>query len=75
MANVTLLTGRRAAAAGFASETQCPATAFVRFCIVPCHVLYCGFSIPDAFVIGCGLDYAQKYRNLDYIGVLSFEEE
>ena len=29
---------------------------------------YNGFSIPDLFVVGCGLDYAQKYRNLPYIG-------
>lgn len=36
---------------------------------------YTGFTIPDAFVVGYGLDYAQKYRNLDYIGVISFEEE
>ena len=36
---------------------------------------YCGFVIPDEFVIGCGLDYAQKYRNLDYVGIISFEEE
>ncbi|MCJ7857101.1 hypoxanthine phosphoribosyltransferase [Lachnospiraceae bacterium NSJ-143] len=36
---------------------------------------YTGFKIPDEFVVGCGLDYAQKYRNLDYIGILSFEEE
>lgn len=35
---------------------------------------YVGFTIPDHFVVGFGLDYAQKYRNLDYIGVLSFEE-
>ena len=31
---------------------------------------YCGFSIPDYFVVGYGLDYAEKYRNLPYIGVL-----
>ena len=31
---------------------------------------YTGFSIPDRFVVGYGLDYAQKYRNLPYIGVL-----
>lgn len=37
-------------------------------------VQYTGFTIPDAFVVGYGLDYAQRYRNLDYIGVVSFEE-
>ena len=31
---------------------------------------YLGFEIPDAFVVGYGLDYAQKYRNLPYIGVI-----
>ena len=31
---------------------------------------YCGFSIPDYFVVGYGLDYAEGYRNLPYIGVL-----
>ena len=35
---------------------------------------YVGFTIPNAFVVGYGLDYAQKYRNLDYIGKISFEE-
>ena len=31
---------------------------------------YVGFEIPDAFVIGYGLDYAERYRNLPFIGVL-----
>ena len=31
---------------------------------------YLGYEIPDAFVIGYGMDYAQKYRNLPYIGVV-----
>lgn len=32
---------------------------------------YNGFEIPDAFVVGYGLDYAENYRNMPYIGVLS----
>jgi hypoxanthine phosphoribosyltransferase len=31
---------------------------------------YCGFQIPDAFVVGYGLDYAERYRNLPYIAVI-----
>ncbi len=31
---------------------------------------YIGFTIPDAFVVGYGLDYDQKYRNLPYIGIV-----
>lgn len=34
---------------------------------------YCGFTIPNEFVVGYGLDYQQKYRNLPYIGVLKPE--
>lgn len=34
------------------------------------EVNHTGFVIPDAFVVGYGLDYAQKYRNLPYIGVI-----
>ncbi len=41
---------------------------------VPIEIDYNGFDIPDAFVIGYGLDYAQKYRNLDYIGILRLSE-
>jgi len=33
---------------------------------------YLGFTIPDKFVVGYGLDYAQRYRNLPYLGVLHF---
>lgn len=34
---------------------------------------YVGFVIPDEFVVGYGLDYAERYRNLEYIGVLKPE--
>lgn len=37
---------------------------------VEVSVDYIGFHIPDKFVVGYGLDYAEKYRNLPYIGVL-----
>ena len=36
---------------------------------------YTGFSIPDEFVVGYGLDYDQKYRNLPYIGVVEQDQE
>ncbi|NOX21764.1 MAG: hypoxanthine phosphoribosyltransferase [Actinobacteria bacterium] len=39
----------------------------------PLEVKYPGFSIPNEFVVGFGLDYAERYRNLPFIGVL--EEE
>src|SRR5439155_22031204 len=37
---------------------------------VPVTIDYLGFEIPDKFVLGYGLDYAGKYRNLPYIGVM-----
>lgn len=37
------------------------------------QVQYTGFEIPDEFIVGYGLDYAQRYRNLPYIGVIHFE--
>ena len=39
----------------------------------PLEADYVGFTIPDAFVVGYGLDYAQQYRNVPYIGVLKPE--
>lgn len=39
------------------------------------HVDWTGFDIPDEFIVGYGLDYAQRYRNLPYIGVLHFDED
>jgi hypoxanthine phosphoribosyltransferase len=38
--------------------------------LAPIEIDYRGFTIPDRFVIGYGLDYAERYRNLPYIGVL-----
>ena len=37
------------------------------------HADYAGFVVPDEFVVGYGLDYAQQYRNMPYIGVLKPE--
>ncbi|WP_062336902.1 MULTISPECIES: hypoxanthine phosphoribosyltransferase [Herbidospora] len=38
---------------------------------VPLDVKYVGFDIPNEFVIGYGLDYAERYRNLPFIGTLA----
>lgn len=40
--------------------------------VIQVPVDYTGFQIPDEFVVGYGLDYDQKYRNLPYIGVVEF---
>ena len=41
--------------------------------VVEVPVDYTAFRIPDEFVVGYGLDYDQKYRNLPYIGVVNFD--
>ncbi len=41
--------------------------------VVPVNVTYTGFEIPDEFVVGYGLDYAQRYRNLPYIGIVELD--
>lgn len=42
--------------------------------VIEVKVDYTGFQIPDEFVVGYGLDYSQKYRNLPYIGVVELDE-
>lgn len=42
--------------------------------VVEVAVDYVGFVIPDEFVVGYGLDYDQRYRNLPYIGFVEIEE-
>jgi len=38
--------------------------------VAPIHAKYVGFTIPKLFVVGYGLDYNEKYRNLPYVGIL-----
>ncbi len=54
----------------------------IRFCtlldkperrVAEIHVDYTGFTIPDKFVVGYGMDYDQRYRNLPYIGVVEIK--
>lgn len=40
---------------------------------VDIDVKYCGFEVPDEFLVGYGLDYDEKYRNLPYVGILKEE--
>lgn len=42
--------------------------------VIEVNVDYTGFQIPDKFVVGYGLDYDQRYRNLPYIGVVEFDD-
>lgn len=41
--------------------------------VIDVKVDYTGFQIPDEFVVGYGLDYNQRYRNLPYIGIVEFD--
>src|SRR5438876_6993012 len=41
--------------------------------VIPVEIDYRGFEIPDKFVVGYGLDYAERYRNLPFVGVLKPE--
>lgn len=43
--------------------------------VVDVDIDYNGYTIPDEFVVGYGLDYDQKYRNLPYIGIVRLQEE
>ena len=40
---------------------------------VDIDVKYVGFDVPDFFIVGFGMDYAEKYRNLPYVGILKDE--
>ena len=58
-------------------SARCPAS--IRICTLldkperrckPIKADYVGFTVPDVFAVGYGLDYAERYRNLPYIGIL-----
>lgn len=61
------------------AELQARGPASLKLCVLldkpdrrtkPIQADYVGFTIPDAFVVGYGLDYDEKYRNLPYVGIL-----
>ena len=41
--------------------------------VAPVEIDYLGYEVPDEFLVGYGLDYAERYRNLPYVGVLKTE--
>ncbi len=41
---------------------------------IPIEPDYCGFTIPDVFVVGYGLDFNDDYRHLPYVGVLKEQD-
>jgi hypoxanthine phosphoribosyltransferase len=41
--------------------------------VIDVPLAYIGFNIPDKYVVGYGLDYQQKYRNLPYLAVLDVD--
>ena len=61
---------RSLAARGPASVNVCGLLVKERERDLSVPVAYTGFTIPDRFVVGYGLDYAERYRNVPYIGVL-----
>ncbi|WP_150275623.1 MULTISPECIES: hypoxanthine phosphoribosyltransferase [Paenibacillus] len=65
---IELLQGRNAASIQVVTLFDKPSGRTVNL-----EAAYTGFVIPDAFVVGYGLDYAEQYRNLPYVGVLKPE--
>lgn len=75
-------TGRTLISSGLIDRMHAGKAASVRVCtllnkpsrrVIEVQLDYLGFSIPDKFVVGYGLDYKNMYRNLPYIGVLKEE--
>ena len=56
---------------GTASVEVCTAFRKPTAAKVEIDVKYVGYDIPNEFVVGYGLDYAEKYRNLDFVGTLA----
>lgn len=65
-----MLMGRRAASFKVCTLLDKPARRETEV-----EIDYVGFQVPDVFVVGYGLDYAQRYRNLPYIGELEFVKQ
>ena len=68
MSVMEILKGRKPASIALAALLDKPSRRKV-----PVDIAYTGFEVPDEFVVGYGLDYDSRYRNLPYIGVLKPE--
>ena len=66
-----VLAGREPASRGPASVRVCVLLRKPTAARIKVDVAYTGFDIDDAFVIGYGLDYAERYRNLPFVGTLA----
>ncbi|XP_052190397.1 uncharacterized protein LOC127800044 isoform X1 [Diospyros lotus] len=70
---ISLLKSKGASSISVCTLLDKPARRKVDFQLVGEGKFYCGFECPDHFVVGYGLDFAELYRNLPYVGVLKPE--
>ncbi|XAR48632.1 Hypoxanthine phosphoribosyltransferase [Bertholletia excelsa] len=70
---ITLLKSKGVSSVSVCTLLDKPTRRKVNFKLVGEGKYYCGFECPDSFVVGYGMDFAELYRNLPYVGVLKPE--